>query len=937
MALHLNMEKKRLFLLDAFALIYRAYFAFSKNPRINSKGENTSAVFGFTNTLQDLLRKENPTHIAVVFDVAAPTVRHEVFSDYKANREAMPEDIKWAIPWIHKIIAAFNIPSIGVAGYEADDVIGTLAKKAEQEGFQTFMMTPDKDYAQLVSENIFMYKPARFGKDVEILGIPEVQAKFEVERPEQVIDILGMWGDAVDNIPGIPGVGEKTAKKFIKQYGSLENLLENTQDLKGKMKENVENFKEQAILSKHLATIILDVPTDFDEASLLREEINADALREIFATLEFRNMADRILGADKIQHQEITPAKKKTASDGSFQTDLFGDAAPEESQLVTDSVNTIQTQGHNYQLINSKGKLALLLAKLAKATNISVKACLDNENSHLANLLGIAFTCESSQGYYVALSQESGLQLSDLSSAFKLEKTWIGHDLKSLLIQLAKEDITLAGKLFDTEIAHYLINPEMGHQTDALGASYLKYEAIPEESVLGKKGKNQKNWKDVDDNLKTDFFGEYAAITFQLKQAFERELKGSDSMDLFEKVEMPLVGVLARMEKCGIMVDKKNLDDYSISLKTELDALDKSIQAHAGMEFNVASPKQLGEVLFEKMVITDKAKKTKTGQYSTNEDTLVKLLDKHPVIQEILDFRQLNKLKSTYVDALPLLIHDDTKRIHTTYSQAVAATGRLSSNNPNLQNIPIRSEKGREVRKAFIAKDENHVLLAADYSQVELRIIAALSNEENMIEAFVQKVDIHSATAAKVFGVTLEEVTREMRSKAKAVNFGIIYGQGAFSLAQQLNIKRGEAKEIIDNYWSKYPKLSQYMSHQLELAREHGYVETIMGRRRYLKDINSNNAIVRSFAERNAINAPVQGSAADVIKLAMIKVDDAIKKHSLSTTMLLQVHDELVFEVPKNELEKVKPIIKEAMESAASLSVPLEVEMDFGDNWLEAH
>lgn len=928
------MEQKRLFLLDAFALIYRAYFAFSKNPRINSRGENTSAIYGFVNTLQELLQKENPSHIAVVFDVAAPTVRHEAFTEYKANREAMPEDIRWALPWIHKVIEAYNIPAIGVEGYEADDVIGTLAKKAEKHGYTTFMMTPDKDYGQLVSENIFMYKPARFGNAVEIWGVPEVCAKFEVERPEQVIDILGMWGDAVDNIPGIPGVGEKTAKKFIKEYGSLENLLANTQDLKGKMKENVENNVEQALMSKQLATIILDVPVDFDEKALVKDPINKEALKEIFAELEFRRMADRILGQSIAPPKKEAPAKKTVANDGSFQTDLFGDAPAQEASLVTSEINTINTKGHNYQLVNSKGKLKLLVNLLSNAKTIAISTCLQGDNAHTATLLGLALSTEANQGYFISLTD---IRVTDLAPIFELDKTWIGHDLKPSVIQLKKHGFELKGKLFDTEIAHYLINPEMRHQTDVLGASYLQYEAIPEESVLGKKGKSQKQWSEISTDSKTDYFVEQACVIFELKKVFEKELEAADTLTLFQDIEMPLIPVLADMEITGITLDKKNLDDYSITLKAEIEALDKSIQDHAGMPFNVASPKQLGEVLFEHMKITDKAKKTKSGQYATNEDTLSKLSDKHPIINEILEFRQLNKLKSTYVDSLPLLINEHDGRIHTTYSQAVAATGRLSSNNPNLQNIPIRSEKGREVRKAFIAKDANHMLLAADYSQVELRIIAALSEEENMIEAFVQNIDIHSATAAKVFGVELAEVDRDMRSKAKAVNFGIIYGQGAFSLAQQLNIKRGEAKEIIDSYWSKYPKLSAYMNNQLEIAREKGYVETIMGRRRYLKDINSTNAVVRSFAERNAINAPVQGSAADVIKLAMIKVNKALLEKQLKTKMLLQVHDELVFEVPLDELELVKPIIKKAMEGAAKLSVPLDVEMDAGNNWLEAH
>ena len=924
------MEEKRLFLLDAFALIYRAYFAFSKNPRINSKGENTSAVYGFTNTLYELLRKENPSHIAVVFDVAAPTVRHETFSDYKANREAMPEDIKWALPWIHKIIEAFNIPALGVEGYEADDVIGTLAKKAEQKGYTTYMMTPDKDYGQLVSEHIFMYKPARFGNAVEIWGVPEVCEKFEVDRPEQVIDILGMWGDAVDNIPGIPGVGEKTAKKFIKTYGSLENLLANTQDLKGKMKEKVEANKDQALLSKHLATIITDVPIDFDEQSLIKEAHNKQTLKEIFAELEFRQMAERILG-EKV----TTPKKAASTPSSNGQTSLFETDEPTTSRLTTSEVLTLEIRGHNFQLINTQAKLTLLCELLSKQKSIAFSACFSGELAHHNSLLGLAFATNNREAYYVDLKAE--LSFTKLWELFSKGILWVGHHTKMMLIKLKELGHEFNGSLFDTEIAHYLLNPEMRHELPALSAAYLDYEMLKEESILGKKGKSQKSWEVMEADACIDFFAERALIAHQLQQVFMKQLKETKTDQLFFDVEMPLIPVLAEMEVTGICLDKENLANYSGTLEEEIASLEKSIHEHAGQTFNVSSPKQLGVVLFEDMQIVEKPKKTKSGQYATNEDTLSKLSDKHPIIEEILMYRQLNKLKSTYVDALPQLVNEKTGRIHTTYDQAVAATGRLSSNHPNLQNIPIRTEKGREVRKAFIAKDKEHVLLAADYSQVELRIIAALSEEENMIEAFVNKTDIHSATAAKVFGVKLEEVTRDMRSKAKAVNFGIIYGQGAFSLAQQLNIKRTEAKEIIDNYWTKYPKLSAYMNNQVEKAREQGYVETIMGRRRYLKDINSNNAVVRSFAERNAVNAPIQGSAADVIKKAMIKVASQLKQQGLATNMLLQVHDELVFEVPKEELEVVKPVIKQAMESAAKLAVPLEVDMDYGQNWMEAH
>lgn len=932
-------DKKTLWLLDAYALIYRAHFAFSQNQMINSKGLNTSAIYGFTTTLFEVLRIHKPTHIAVVFDTSAPTARHIEFPEYKANREETPDDIRLAVPYIKRLIQGFNIPTIYSDGFEADDVIGTLAKKAEKEGYQTYMMTPDKDFGQLVSENIFMYKPARMGNRAEVWGIKEICERFEVTNPLQVIDYLGMMGDAVDNIPGIPGVGDKTAKKFIKAYGSMEGLYENTADLKGKMREKVEANKELAFLSKKLATIILDVPVDFDPKSLQKDPLDKQKLEELFAELEFRTLSKRILG------EEVSIAPNPAG-----QMDMFSAGnnptkveSPEEEleEPVIQEMKTIENVDHDYQLVSSDKEKLTLLEKLKKANSI----CFDTEttglNTMTSELVGLAFSIKKGEAFYVPISEnqeEAKKQVAFFQSVFEDEsKELIAQNLKYDLAILKNYGIELKGKFFDTMIAHYLLEPDMKHNMDILAENYLGYRPISIETLIGKKGKNQGNMRDVEPERVAKYAGEDADITFQLKELFEKELEKSGVRKLFDEIEMPLISVLADMEHEGINLDTAALGKFSIELGTDIDALEKSIIELAGTQFNVDSPKQLGEILFDILKIDEKAKKTKTGQYSTSEDTLSKLASKHEIIPKVLDYRSLKKLKSTYVDSLPELVNPKTKHIHTSYMQTVAATGRLSSNNPNLQNIPIRTVKGREIRKAFIPRDENFLLLAADYSQIELRIIAALSEDKSMIDAFKNGDDIHAATASKVFEVPLAEVDRDMRSKAKMVNFGIIYGISAFGLSQRLGIKRTEAKEIIDSYFDKYPSIKGYMDKSIASAKEHGYVETIMNRRRYLKDINGRNAIMRGFAERNAINAPIQGSAADIIKIAMINIQNEFKKQNFKTKLLLQVHDELVFDAHKNELDIIIPIIKEKMEHAVKINVPLTVELDYAENWLEAH
>lgn len=928
---------KKLFLLDAFALIYRAYFAFSKNPRINSKGENTSAAFGFTNAMLDIIRKEKPTHLAVVFDSPGKTNRAEDFTEYKANREEMPEDIRSMLDPIKEIVQGFNIPILIKSGFEADDIIGTVAKVAEKHGFTTYMMTPDKDFAQLVSENIFMYKPGRFGKGPEIWGVPEVCEKFEIDDPIKVIDILGLWGDAADNIPGIPGIGEKTSKKLVGQFGSVEGLIANSDQLKGKQKENVINFAEQGLMSKMLATIILDVDVPFEPENLVISEPNKEALKETFTNLEFRAIAKKVLG------EEITVTASVPRVDDGGQIDMFGDPEANVKQEVVEdeSIKTLADKTVDYVLVDTPEARQKLIAYLAKQKVV----CFDTETSGLnsleADLAGISFTWKENTGYYVTVPKEfdEAKKVVDEFLPFfnDTNNTKIAHNLKYDLKVLGRYDVKVNGTYFDTMVAHYLINPDSRHNMDYLAELYLNYQPISIETLIGKKGKNQKSMLDLDPKEVYNYACEDSDITFQLYQKFLPEIEKPHLKDLFFNIEMPLIPVLQGMETEGIKINTEELHVFSEKLGKDLDKLTIDIKGLADEDFNIDSPKQLGEVLFDKMAITDKAKKTKTGQYATNEDVLTKLKDTHEIIPLILDYRGMKKLKSTYVDALPELVSPRTGHIHTHYMQTVAATGRLSSNNPNLQNIPIRTEQGREIRKSFIPRNEDYTLMAADYSQIELRIIAALSQDKDMIAAFKNGHDIHSATAAKVFGVPMEEVTRDQRSSAKAVNFGIIYGQSAFGLSQKLNIKRREAKEIIDNYFEQYSSIKSYMDNNVAFAQENGYVETIMKRRRYLKDINSKNAIVRGFAERNAVNAPIQGSAADIIKVAMIKVQAELESKNLKTKMLLQVHDELVLDVHKSEIDVVTELVKRNMESAFEFDVPLTVEYELADNWLDAH
>lgn len=926
---------KKLFLLDAFALIYRAYFAFAKNPRVNSKGQNTSAAFGFTNVLIDILNKEKPTHIAVVFDPpGGATNRNVDFADYKAHREEMPEDIRNMIEPIKRVIEAFRIPMYVVDGYEADDLIGTLAKMAEKEGFQTYMMTPDKDFGQLVSENIFIYKPGRGGDPATIMGVKEVCEKFEVNDPMQVIDILGLWGDAADNIPGIPGVGEKTAKKLIADYGSMEGVFENVEQLKGKMKENMINFKDQGIISKILATIILDAPVEFDAEELRTKEPNRDAILEIFTDLEFRNLAKRVTGEEIV----VTAVPNENG-----QLDLFGTQSLVEVQQAqpTSGVKTIATEKPSYHLVTLPEERKALLTKLLNQKSV----CFDTETTDVnalhAKLVGMSFSFKEREGYYVAVpkDQEQAQSIVDEFKPFfehqSIEK--IAHNMKYDMQVLHRYGVRFDGPLFDTMIAHYLIQPESKQGMDFLAEYYLNYTPISIETLIGKKGKGQGNMGDLAPEAICDYACEDADITFQLKQLFAPQIEKDHLKKLFYDMEMPLVSVLAGMEEEGIAIDIPHLEAYSKQLAEETTELEKKIKELAGVDFNVDSPKQLGDILFEHLKISSKAKKTKTGQYATSEDILQQHKNDHEIIPLILDYRQMKKLKSTYVDPLPTMKDPVDGRVHTSYMQTVTATGRLSSNNPNLQNIPIRSERGKEIRRAFIARSADYKLMSADYSQIELRIIAALANDTNMIQAFKDKLDIHRATAAKVFHLELDEVSKDQRSAAKAVNFGIIYGQSAFGLSQNLGISRTEAKQIIDAYFAQYSTIKSYMDKAVKDARENGYVETIMQRRRYLPDINSANAVVRGFAERNAVNAPIQGSAADIIKLAMVAVDKAMKEANVQSKMILQVHDELVFDVHNDEQEIMKKLVKEAMENAISLSVPMEVEMELAENWLDAH
>ena len=937
--------EKKLFLLDALALIYRAYFAFSNNPRINSKGFNTSAIFGFTNTLLEILNKEKPSHIAVVFDVEGPTQRHIEFESYKANREEMPEDLRKSIPIIVELIKGFNIEVYGITGFEADDVIGTLAIKAEKAGFTTYMMTPDKDYGQLVDTNTFIYKPARLGNGAEILGTEEICKKWEIKSVSQLIDILGLMGDKADNIPGIPGVGEKTAIQLIKDFGSIENILQNTHQLKGKLKEKVEINKEMAIQSKRLATIILDCPIELEEEKLAIKKLNKPALLEIFKELEFRGFAQKLLNEDIgfNETKSVEKPKPQTAQTDLFNSpDLFSqDIENNSPKEMVANFKTINELNHIYELIDSTEKIINLIALLKQHHEF----CFDTETTSLntlnAELVGFSFSVKEHEAYYVPINESKALALEQINlfkPLFEDEtKTLIGQNIKYDYQVLKNYGIDIKNKLFDTMVAHFLIMPDMRHNMDLLAQTYLNYSPVSISTLIGKKGSDQLSMRSVDINLIKDYAAEDADITLQLKNNFVPKLIEHELEKLFNEVELPLIKVLANIEREGINIDVPALKEFSLQLQNDIAIVEAEIQSFAGTKFNVSSPKQVGEILFEYLKIIDKPKKTKTGQYATGEDVLSKLESLHPIVAKILDYRELVKLKNTYVDTLPELVNKTTGRIHTSFNQVVAVTGRLSSDNPNLQNIPIRTEKGRQIRKAFIPRDENHILLSADYSQIELRIVASISGDTNMCEAFRLKKDIHTATAAKVFGVNEDEVTKEMRYKSKSVNFGIIYGQGAFGLASNLNIPRKEAQDLINNYFKEYGAIKNYMDDTIEFARENGFVKTLLGRKRWLSDINSNNATVRNYAERNAINAPIQGSAADMIKMAMINIYNELKNNNFKTKMLLQVHDELVFDVYKPELEMVKPIIEKLMREALQLNVPVEVGIGVGLNWLEAH
>ncbi|MDD2634881.1 MAG: DNA polymerase I [Bacteroidales bacterium] len=936
------MENK-IFFLDAYALIFRSYYAFIKNPRISSKGLNTSAIFGFVNTLEEILRKEDPSHIGVGFDPAGKNFRHEMYQEYKANRQATPEDIKLSIPYIKEILQAYNIPIIEVAGFEADDVIGTLAKTFGSEGSKVYMMTPDKDYAQLVDANIYMYKPARSGNAPEILGVEEVNKKFNIDNPSKVIDILALWGDSSDNVPGVPGIGEKTAAKLISKFGSIDNIYQNITKLVGKQKENIINNKEQLYLSRDLVTIDVNVPIEIELTELERKKPNYEKLNIIFDDLEFNTLKARVIGNNisTKTNEGDTKSVKQQKNQYQLQFDLFGDT---QNTPITDNYQTFNPENSNlnYKLIETVFEIEEIIKVLQQENEI----CFDTETTDLdtmnAKIIGLAISFKEKEAFYVMMPddfEQTKIVLEMFNPIFNdAKKLVIGQNLKYDISVLWNYGIRINCKMFDTMIAHYLIEPEQKHNLDFLAGKYLNYKMQSIESLIGKKGKDQKNMKDINVNLVSDYACEDADITLRLKNIFTDVLKENKLEDLFYNIEMPLVQVLNAMEKAGVKIDSKTIRAYSEALKTELSQIEKKIFEYAGEEFNIASPKQLGIILFEKLVVTTKPKKTKTKQYSTGEEELVKLVDKHPIIKEILEFRSVNKLLNTYVDVLPDLVNKKTGRLHTSYNQTITATGRLSSNNPNLQNIPIREERGRKIRESFVARDENHIFFSADYSQIELRIMAHLSQDKNMLEAFNKfSLDIHTATASKIFNVDEKDVEREMRAKAKTANFGIIYGISAFGLAQRLNISRTEAKNLIDNYFDTFPGVKSFMDKCIKEAREKEYVETIFGRRRYLPDINSRNAIVRGFAERNAINTPIQGSAADIIKLAMINVYNRLKKENLNSKMILQVHDELNFDVLKQELNQIKKLITEEMTKVVSLSVPLEIESGAGLNWLVAH
>lgn len=967
------MPEKKLFLLDAMALIYRAFYALNKNPRVNSKGLNTSAILGFANTLFDVIKNEKPTHIGVAFDTVAPTQRHIDFTAYKAHREEAPEDLITSLPYIRSLIEAFNIPTLLLDGFEADDIIGTLAKKAEKKGFLTYMMTSDKDFGQLVSDRILIYKPAKFGNPPEVLGPKEVCEKFGIERPEQVKDILGIWGDTSDNIPGIPGIGEVGAKKLIAEFGSVEKLIAGSKDIKNdKLREKVETNKEQALLSKQLATIILDVPIEFEEEKLVLAPPDKEKLTQLFNELEFRTFAQRVFtwfslnpqSAVGSQQRTVTSLQSPVSSLQSPVTDSQKDKVPDQTgkgkeQLSmfdtehpvsgipfqsNDTQHTfanIQTTEHIYHLTDTPQKRADLIKKLKAQKSV----CFDTETTGLdpntSELVGMSFAIIPFEAFYIPVPENYNEALKivhEFKPVFEdeaIEK--IGQNMKFDISILKWYEVNVKGKFFDTMLAHYLLQPDMRHNMDFLAETYLHYQPVPIENLIGKKGQGQLNMRAVDYETIKEYAAEDADVTLQLKHFFEPLLEKTNARVLFDTIEIPLVPVLASMEAEGVKLDSKALNDYSRELERDIQSLEKAIYEDAGTKFNISSPKQLGEILFTRLAIVDNPRQTRTKQFSTSEDILAKLINKHPIVEKILEYRSLTKLKSTYVDVLPTLVNPRDGRIHTSYNQAVAATGRLSSNNPNLQNIPIRTEKGREIRKAFVPKSNDHILLSADYSQIELRIIAHLSGDQGMSEDFRAGLDVHAATAAKIYGITPGQVTKEMRRNAKAVNFGIIYGMSAFGLSERLNIPRNEAAEIIRQYFSKYPLIKVYMDNTIALARKNGYVETMMNRRRYLRDINSSNATVRGFAERNAINAPIQGTAADMIKIAMINIFREFEKKKMKSMMILQVHDELVFDVLKDETEEVKKIVEHKMKTAIKLDVPVEIDMNTGMNWLEAH
>lgn len=925
----------KLFLLDAMALIYRAYYALNKNPRITSKGLNTSAILGFANTLYDVIKNEKPDYIGVAFDTHAPTQRHIDYEEYKSQRESVPEDILKSIPYIQQLLIAFNIPILLVDGYEADDIIGTLATQAGKAGHKVFMMTPDKDFAQLVNENVFIYKPAKFGEKAIVMGVEEVCDRYGIKKPEQVKDLLGLWGDASDNIPGIPGVGEVTARKLIEQFGSVENLVENAHSVENvKLRDKVIEFGQQALMSKQLASIILDVPIPLNEEELKLTPPDPTKLKPLLEELEFRTFGERVFkDLNKWNKPEVDEAK---ATGG---LNLFSDV--EASDSPREGINSIYTTPHKYHLADTPAKRKALIQILEKSDNISFDTETTGIDANNVELVGMSFAVEPGEAWYVPVPPVYG-EAVEIVREFvpvfaneKIEKT--GHNLKYDIAVLSWYEVIVKGNLFDTMIAHYLIEPDLRHNMDYLSVTYLKYQPVSIESLIGKKGKSQITMREVPIEVVVEYACEDADVALQFRKMFEPMLHEAGIDKLFHEIEMPLVPILAGMEAEGVKIDIDVLNSYSGELATEIKSIEKEIYAMAGTTFNIGSPKQLGEILFDRMKIADNPKQTKTKQHSTGEEILVKLINRHPIIQQILDYRSLTKLKSTYIDSLPLLVNPRTGRIHTSYNQAVASTGRLSSNNPNLQNIPIRTERGREIRKAFVPRNPKYILLSADYSQIELRIIAEISGDTAMQEAFRQGIDIHTATAARIYNVEVNDVTKEMRRNAKTVNFGIIYGISAFGLSERLNIPRKEAANIINQYFERFSGVRKYMDDSIKKAKEFGYVETLMKRRRYLRDINSANAIVRGFAERNAINAPIQGSSADMIKIAMIKISNEFSKLNLQSKMIMQVHDELVFDVFTEELDIVKPIIADCMKNALPLSIPVEVEMSTGNNWLEAH